>query len=157
MTWPGMQTLVQQHTMRCQTCQFCKKPKHKYGKLPTKLAVTTLWKTLCVDLIGPHTLKGQDGSALDFMCLTMIDPATSWFVVVELPVVEKPIDEKGKLTINKEIFDKTSRQIAKSVNKSWFCRYPCCQNIIYDNGSEFKLYFEELVQNVRYQAKAYHD
>ncbi len=50
--------------------------KHKYGKLPTKLAITNLWEAVCVDLIGPYTLKGKDGSQIDFMCVTMIDPAT---------------------------------------------------------------------------------
>jgi hypothetical protein len=44
------------------------------------------WNTLCVDLIGPYTLKGKDGTVIDFMCVTMIDPATSWFEIVELPV-----------------------------------------------------------------------
>jgi hypothetical protein len=47
----------------------------------------TPWKALCVDLLGPYTLKGQDGSSIDFMCLTMIDPATRWFQIVELPTV----------------------------------------------------------------------
>ena len=48
----------------------------------------TPWEALCVDLIGPYTLKGKDGSQIDFMCLTMIDPASSWFEMVELPVME---------------------------------------------------------------------
>ena len=39
-----------------------------------------------MDLIGPYTLKGKDGTQIGFMCVTMIDPATSWFEVVELPV-----------------------------------------------------------------------
>ena len=30
------------------------------------------------------------------------------------------------------------------VNKTWFCRYPRCSEIIYDNGSEFKLHFQSL-------------
>ena len=34
--------------------------------------------------------------------------------------------------------------ISTLVNKTWFSRYPRCQNIIYDNGSEFKLHFEAL-------------
>jgi hypothetical protein len=42
---------------------------------------------LYVDLIGPYTLKGKDGSSIEFMCLTMINPATSWFKIVELPTV----------------------------------------------------------------------
>ena len=39
---------------------------------------------MCVDLIGPYTLKGKDGTEINFMCLTMIDPASSWFEIVEL-------------------------------------------------------------------------
>ena len=55
---------------------------------PTKLVVTAPWEALCVDLIGPYTMRGKDGTEIDFMCLTMIDPASSWVEVVELPVVE---------------------------------------------------------------------
>ena len=36
----------------------------------------------------------------------------------------------------------SSDRIAKLVNKTWLCRYPRCQTLIYDNGSEFKLHFE---------------
>jgi hypothetical protein len=54
----------------------------KYEHLPPKLIITTLWKALCVDLTGPYTLKGKDGLSFDFICLTMIDPATSWFKIV---------------------------------------------------------------------------
>jgi hypothetical protein len=48
----------------------------------------TPWRALCVDLIGPYTLKGQDGSRIDFMCMTMINPTSSWFKIVELPTVD---------------------------------------------------------------------
>ncbi len=51
--------------------------------------MTTPWEALCVDLIGPYTLNGKDGSSIDFMCLTMIDPATSWFEIVELPKLQR--------------------------------------------------------------------
>jgi hypothetical protein len=80
----------------------------------------------------------------------MIDPASSWFEIVELPVMETitPIVNKQgtkKNKISKEnYFDKTSTMISHLVNKTWFSRYPRCQNIIYDNGSEFKLHFETL-------------
>ncbi len=49
----------------------------------------TPWKALCVDLIGPYTLNGKDGSSINFMCLTMIDPVTSWFEIVELPKLQR--------------------------------------------------------------------
>ena len=117
------------------------------------MVTTKPWHTLCVDLIGPYTLKGKNGTVIDFMCLTMIDPATSWFEIVELPVVQCSVTstakdikgQKGKKTPDKEpYFDKSSAMISKLVNKTWFCRYPRCSAIIYDNGSEFKLHFQSL-------------
>eukprot|EP00985_Skeletonema_marinoi_P026064 scaffold19828_cov58-Skeletonema_marinoi.AAC.1 len=33
-------------------------------------------------------IKSEDGTRLEFMCLTMVDPATGWFEVVELPTAE---------------------------------------------------------------------
>ncbi len=50
------------------------------------LVITNPWEALCMDLIGPYTLKGKDGTEIDCMCLTMIDPASSRFKIVELPV-----------------------------------------------------------------------
>jgi hypothetical protein len=47
-------------------------------------------------------------------------------------------------TIKEQIFDKSSDQISQLVNKIWLCRYPRCQYLIYNNGSEFKLHFETL-------------
>ena len=41
-------------------------------------------------------------------------------------------------------FDKSSFMISNLVNKCWFSRYPRCKYVIYDNGSEFKLHFEDL-------------
>jgi hypothetical protein len=43
-----------------------------------------------------------------------------------------------------DYFDKSSFMISKLVNKCWFIRYPCCKYVIYDNGSKFKLHFEDL-------------
>jgi hypothetical protein len=96
---------------------------------------------LCVDLIGPYTLKGKDGTIIDFMALTTINPATSWSKIVKLPLIcrLKTIAVDGKeSSIVEEIFDKTSGCIARLVNKTWLSRYPRCYCIIYDNGSEFK-------------------
>ncbi len=54
------------------------------------------------------------------MALTMINPASSWFKIAELPVVEQlrwqTVNGK-ELLIADEIFDKTSERIAKLVNK----------------------------------------
>ena len=85
MWWPNMRGHIQAHIKRCKHCQLGKKCTRKYGHLPPKIAKTTPWQCVCCDLIGPYTLKGKDGSILDFMCLTMIDPATGWFEIIELP------------------------------------------------------------------------
>ena len=80
----------------------------------------------------------------------MIDPASSWFEIVELPVVElsptsqSEIKAKSHDKTKEAYFDKSSSMISTLVNKTWFSRYPRCQHIIYDNGSEFKLHFEAL-------------
>ena len=85
MWWPGMQSHTRKHVKSCDRCQKGKSRKRKYGKIPPKLAEVTPWRTVCVDLIGPYTIKAKDGTILDFMCLTMIDPATGWFEIIELP------------------------------------------------------------------------
>jgi hypothetical protein len=88
MYWKGMHTIIRRCLKTCQSCQINKRHSQMYGHLPPKLVIMTPWKVICVDLIGPYTLKGKDGSSIDFMCLTMIDPATSWFEIVELPTVD---------------------------------------------------------------------
>ncbi len=87
MYWKGMRTTIRLLRKSCKTCQVNKKRKLKYGHLPSKTVITVPWRALCVDLIGPYTLKGKNGTIIDFMALTMIDPTTSWFEVVELPLV----------------------------------------------------------------------
>jgi hypothetical protein len=80
-----------------------------------------------VDLIGPYTIKGKDGSQIDFMALTMIDPTSSWFEIVELPLVKqlRTMNVNGKeLLQSEDIFDKNSNRIAKLVNKTWLTWYP---------------------------------
>ena len=95
MYWKGLRTTVQSHVKKCYSCQVNKCNLLKYGKLPAKLAITNPWEALCVDLIGPYTLKGKDKTQIDFMCITIIDPATSWFEIVELPISQHERDIKG--------------------------------------------------------------
>jgi hypothetical protein len=102
-----------------------KKCTQKYEHLPSKIVISTPWEALCVDLVGPYTLNGKDGSSIDFMALTMIDPASSWFKVVEIPTITRlmtrTVDSKEKV-IEEEIFDKSSDGISRLVNKIWLCR-----------------------------------
>ncbi len=155
MYWKGMHTTIRKYIKSFRYCQVNKRHRKKYGHLPPKLIIMTTWKAWCVDLIGPYTLKGKDSLSIDFMCSTMIDPATSWFQIVELPTVAQkttipPAGKGKKVTFDKNTkvaepyFDKSSAQISNLVYKTWFSRYPHCWYIIYDNGREFKLHFRSL-------------
>jgi hypothetical protein len=73
--------------------------------------------------------------------------------MVELPVVDKPGSKTSNLAVSAEYFDKTSHQVARLVNKSWFCRYPHCKHVAFDNDSEFKLYFRQLVESYGLEKK----
>ena len=116
MYWKSLRSDVRRHVKRCRTCQLGKKRKRLYGKLPTKIAETIPWRSVAVDLIGPYTLKGKDGTILDFMCLTMIDPATGWFELIELPLACIEVKRKGE-EIEEVIIDKSSAQVSHLSNK----------------------------------------
>jgi hypothetical protein len=72
------------------------------------------------------------------MCLTMIDPATSWFEIMELPTVaqemtvpphigkDKNVTFEKNTKVAEPYFDKSSDQISNLVYKTWFSRYPHC-------------------------------
>jgi hypothetical protein len=51
------------------------------------------------------------------------------------------------------IFDKSSNQIARLINKIWLRRYSRCHHLIYNNGSEFKLHFETLCHSYGIKGK----
>eukprot|EP00804_Cyclotella_cryptica_P022258 CCRYP_017939-RA/>CCRYP_017939-RA protein AED:0.44 eAED:0.44 QI:0/0/0/1/0/0/2/0/155 len=79
----------------------------------------------------------------------MIDPATSWFEIVEL-LLGIPTGTKGQRSKDTHIqpkqpyFVKLSATVGNIINRTWLRHYPRSQYIIYDNGSEFKLHFETL-------------
>jgi hypothetical protein len=143
MNWKGVHTTIWRYIKSCRSCQVNKRHSQKYGHLPPKLAISTPWRALCEDLIGPYTLKGkgQDGSSIEFMCLTMINPVTSWFEIVELPAVDlvmtvppagkgKKVTSSKNTTVAETTFDKTSAQISYLVYKTLFSRYPRCWYLI---------------------------
>ncbi len=90
-------------------------------------------------------LMAKTVQILTLLCLTMIDPATSWFKIVEPPKLQR--ETSGSKATNKHTreadvyFDKTSEQISNLVYKTWFSKYPRCCYLLYDNGSKFKLPF----------------
>jgi Integrase zinc binding domain len=124
----NLRELVHNTCKRCPTCQKCKISHTKYGLLPEKEAESEPWERLCVDLIGPYTVKQKYNEPLRLWCVTMIDPATGWFEM-------------------KEIQNKQAINIANIVEQTWLTRYPIPQILTYDRGTEFMAEFAEMIQN----------
>ena len=116
--WPKMKKEVEDKVAKCATCSSWKRGGKEYGKLPTKTPDAKPWETVCVDLIGPYPIKGDNYDNGKFWALTIIDPVLGWFEMV-------PTTEKSSKTIG-ELFDVT-----------WLCRYPRPEFCIHDQGTEF--------------------
>ena len=142
MMWPGLSNHCKVHCKKCKNCQLNKKKRDKYGHLPAKEAETTPWKTVCVDLVGPYTILNND-KALTLTAMTMIDPVTSWFEIVQVPTYLYADPKTGKTELRTDV---TSARISQLFNNNWLCRYPRPTYVIYDNGSEFKLHFKSLCE-----------
>jgi len=125
--WNNLRAEVHDVCSKCHTCQKTKRSTRKYGHLPEKEAQTDPWDVLCVDLIGPYTIKRRGKKSLTLWCVTMIDPATGWFEM-------------------KEITNKTAINVANIVDQTWFMRYPWPTQIIFDRGNEFMGEFSRMVR-----------
>ena len=87
-----MRQQITKYVATCGTCQKNKKKYKKYGLIPPKIAKTKPWERLCVDLIGPYTIRQKNRRKLICKCVTMIDPATGWFEIHQY-------DDKKSITI----------------------------------------------------------
>ena len=72
------------------------------------------------------------------MCVTMIDPATSWFEMREIPVMTVTNPKTNK---EKRVFEKTSSRISQIINSSWLSRYPRPKNVVYDKAGRVNTQF----------------
>ena len=115
--WRGLRTMVQRVCKACPVCRVHKKRTTKYGKLPPKKAEVIPWHTLCIDLIGPYTI-GKGKAETKLHCLTMIDPATGWFEIVQIP-------------------NKQADEVINILEFQWLTRYPWPTEVIMDRGREF--------------------
>ena len=127
-TWPKLKQDVERFCKTCKTCQLTKKTKKKYGHLPAKEAEASPWDTLCIDLIGPYIVRERGKRTYTLHCLTMIDPATGWFEIVEIP-------------------NKRADEIANKLEQAWLCRYPWPQHVINDRGTEFMAEVHDMLTN----------
>jgi len=123
--WPGMEKQVKHYCRTCDTCQRNKvSAKKKYGKLPEKEAeAATPWNRVDLDMVGPLSVHTPDGKTHQLLALTMIDPATGWFEIVEVPAP-------------------TAKNCIDAFDDVWLSRYPRPQHIGYDEGGEFKECFD---------------
>jgi hypothetical protein len=46
----------------------------------------TPWDKMCIDLIGPCTIRREENNDLTCKCVTIIDPATGWFEIHQYDV-----------------------------------------------------------------------
>ena len=134
--WPNMRQLVGKVVRSCHACQTAKGKRLKYGKLPLKDVDTEIqpWRRLCVDTIGPYTIRRKNKKPLNFQAVTMIDPATGWFEMQQLDT-------------------KRADEVANKIETTWLTRYPRPEEITFDGGPEFKREFKELIEK-EYQLKA---
>ena len=90
----------------------------KNGKLTAKLEEETPRNKLCVDLIGPYKIRRKGKDPLILKAVTIIDPLTGWFEVIQYS-------------------NKKAMTIANFVETLWLVRYPWTVEITYDQGGEF--------------------
>ena len=118
-TFIGLGPMTTRVCKACMVCRSLKANHKKYGKLPPKEPETIPWHTLCIDLIGPYPFGDEKkGTLVTLHCMTMIDPATGWFDIVDIP-------------------NKRADFIANLLEQHWLTRYPWPTEICMDRGKEF--------------------
>jgi hypothetical protein len=125
--WQNMRRDIHDICSKCPTCQKNKRLPAKFGHLPPKddPSEYTPWEKVCVDLIGPYEMETMK-TGLKLWCVTMIDPATGWVEIREIPT-------------------KRADVVANIVDAAWFTRYPLPAVITYDKGREFMKEFAQMV------------
>jgi hypothetical protein len=131
-TWPGLTKDVERLCSTCQVCQITKKERTKYGMLPPpKIAESDPWVMVCVDLVGPFTIR-TPAKTNSLLALTMIDPETitGWFEIVKAT-------------------NKSATSIQDLFHNTLSARYLQPQFIFFDNGiiGEFKREFKQMCDN----------
>ena len=127
--WKNLRKTAHEVCSKCKACQFLKRNKKQYGKLPPKEAESRPWDVLCVYLIGQYqfTPKGggkkyqmtnKNGKTIYLQAVTMIDPATGWIKICTLPSVRAAL-------------------VSDTAELARLTRYPLPSKVIVDRGNEF--------------------
>ena len=72
-------------------------------------------------------MKRNRKPSLTLWCVTMIDPATSWLEISEIP-------------------DKRADTIANIIEQTWLTRYPWPTQVNFDRGTEFMAEFAKMIK-----------
>ena len=108
-------------------------------------------RTVHIDLIGPYSLTVKQSHpegkikeiGLELTAMTIVDPVTGWFEIIE--VYYYSIDDVKSNEDN--YIDKSSARIIKLFDQAWLRRYPRPREVIFDNGSKFKMHFMALLKD----------
>ena len=71
---------------------------------------------------------GKDKNEVKLHCLTMIDPATGWFEIVEIP-------------------NRRADYVSNFLEWTWLTRYPWPTQVVFDRGSEFQAELSAMLKN----------
>jgi hypothetical protein len=115
---PRLKHHVETYVHHCAICQRNKRGGRGYGELPPRVTNHAPWNEVAVDLIGPWSIRLQDGRDLEFKALTAIDTVTNLTEIIRLE-------------------NKTSNHVAHKFENGWLARYPRPNRCIHDNGGEF--------------------
>ena len=80
-------------------------------------------------MIGPYVIKRRGRENLTLWCVTMIDPATGWFEIKQVPGTKR------------------ADVVANIVEQTWLTRYPYPQEVTFDRGTEFMAEFADMLVN----------
>ena len=78
--------------------------------------------------------------------MTMVDPATGWFEITEVPSYS--IEDNVKKDEIQNI-DTSSARISQLFEQAWLGRYPRPKQVIFDHGPEFKMHFVPLLKDFK--------
>ena len=95
--------------------------------MPARTPDTVPWEKVNTDFIGPWTVK-TPSKTCKLHAATMIDPATGWFEMCEIP-------------------DKSAHTVMNVFDKECLCHCPCLKHVGMDGGAEFLADFKETMKN----------
>ena len=80
-------------------------------------------------MIGPYKITGKKKRDLELWCVIMIDPATGWFEIKQVPGTKR------------------ADVVANIIEQTWLNRYPWPQKVVLDRGTEFMAEFSKMIQD----------